>query len=223
MITIHHLEYSQSFRLLWLMESMGAPYELKLYKRDPKTNLAPDAYKSVSPIGTAPFITDGDRVLGESNAIMDHLMDLHDDGALRPAAGDPRRMRYLFWFHAAQGSMMPLLLMNTIFSVLKARTPFPIRGIVRKVLEQAESSFIGPRLTRILDKAEADLGETTWLAGDSLTAADITLCYGFEGLADKDRLDDYPNCQRWVAQMHADPAFKAALEKDGKDTIIFRA
>jgi len=222
MITLHHLEYSQSFRLLWLMEAMNAPYELKVYERDAKTRLAPDAYKSVAPLGTAPFITDSDRVLGESNAIMDHLMDLHDDGSLRPAAGDPRRMRYLFWFHAVQGSLMPLLLMAVVFDTLKSRTPFPIRGVIKAVLGKAEESFLQPRLSRILTKAEADLGETTWLAGDTLTAADITMSYCFEAMDKRGRFDaDYPNIQRWLAQMHADPAFQRAVEKDGRDSIVF--
>ena len=69
MLTLHHLEYSQSFRTLWLLEELGAEYELKLYERDKKTLLAPAEYKALSPLGTAPVVTDGDLVLAETSAI----------------------------------------------------------------------------------------------------------------------------------------------------------
>ena len=82
MITLHHLEKSQSIRILWLLEELGVPYEVKLYDRDPNTRLAPAEYKAVSPLGTAPCITDGDITLSETNAIMDHILDRHDDGRL---------------------------------------------------------------------------------------------------------------------------------------------
>jgi len=85
MITLHHLEYSQSFRILWLLEELGVEYQLELYERDPKTHLAPANYKALSPLGTAPVITDGELVLAESNAIIDYILDKHSDNTLRPA------------------------------------------------------------------------------------------------------------------------------------------
>ena len=96
MLTLHHLEYSQSFRILWLLEELGVEYELKKYDRDPKTRLAPDAYKSISPLGTAPVITDGDLVLAETSAIVDYILDQYPGSALRPDAGTPNRSRHLF-------------------------------------------------------------------------------------------------------------------------------
>jgi len=84
MVTLHHLEYSQSFRILWLLEELGLDYGLTLYERDPKTRLAPKAYKEVSSLGTAPVITDGDLTLCETNAIIDYLLDQNPSSALRP-------------------------------------------------------------------------------------------------------------------------------------------
>ena len=89
MITLHHLEKSQSIRILWLLEELGVPYEIKLYDRDPKTRLAPAEYKAISPLGTAPVITDDGLTLAETNAIVDYICDKHDDGRLRPAPGTP--------------------------------------------------------------------------------------------------------------------------------------
>ena len=69
MIIVHHLEHSRSHRILWLLEEMGLDYEVKLYKRDPVTMLAPPELKAVHPLGKSPVITDGARTLAESGAI----------------------------------------------------------------------------------------------------------------------------------------------------------
>lgn len=223
MLTLHHLEYSQSFRVLWLLEALGAPYELKVYNRDPKTRLAPDDYKALSPLGTAPVITDGDLVLAESNAIMDYILDKHDAGnTLRPAAGREERAAYLFWFHAAQGSMMPLLLFHTVFGVLKSRVPFFIKPIIVPVLGQAEKSFLAPRMAAILAEAEAQLAKTPWLAGEHLSAADIVMSYGMEACHKNGFINEaHPNCKAWVERMHADAAFQRAMDKDGRESFVF--
>ena len=178
MITLHHLEYSQSFRILWLLEEIGEPYELKLYNRDPESNLAPAEYKALSPLGTAPVITDDNGlVLAESNAVIDHILDLHPDSPLQPKPGSATRADYLFWFHAGTGSMMPMQFMDGIFTVLQKRSPFFIRPIISAVLGQANSLLVQPRMKTILDRLEHDLAKHKWLAGDDLTAADITMSY----------------------------------------------
>lgn len=222
MLTLHHLEYSQSFRILWLLEELGGDYELKIYNRDPKTRLAPDDYKALSPLGTSPVITDGDLTLAETNAIIDYILDRHPNTLLRPAANHPSRAKYLFWLHGSQGSMMPLLLMKTVFGILKARTPGLIRPIISAVLNKAEEGFLVPRMSAILDIAEKDLEDSKWLAGDNLTAADIVMSYGMEALSISGELASHPNCQRWVSEMHSSPSFMRAREKDGREDIAFR-
>ncbi len=133
------------------MEALGVDYDLKLYERDKATRLAPDSYKSVSPLGTAPVISDGDLTLSETNAIMDYILDKYDaKHVLRPAAGAPNRAAYLFWFHASQGSMMPLLLFRAVFGAIATRTPFFLRGLIVSVLSKAEASFLKPRMDAIL-------------------------------------------------------------------------
>lgn len=223
MLTLHHLEYSQSFRILWLLEELGAEYELKVYDRDPKSRLAPKAYKDISPLGTSPVITDGDLVLAETNAIVDYIMDGHSKSKLRPKPGASDRAKYLFWFHAAQGSMMPLLLFKAVFGIMKTRSPGLIRPLISVVLNKTEAGFLKPRMGAILDMAESDLGKTKWFAGDTLTAADMVMSYGMESAAISGIIDDSrPNCQRWVQQMHESPSFIAAREKDGREDIAFK-
>jgi len=221
-LTLHHLEYSQSFRVLWLLEILGTPYDLKVYDRDPKTRLASAAYKAISPLGTAPVLMDGDIALSESNAIIDYILDQHPGSTLRPKAGEANRADYLFWFHAAQGSQMPLLLFRAVFGSIQGGVPFFLKGLIAKIFEKVKGAFLDPRMSAIISKAEADLEKSKWLAGDTLTAADIVMSYGMEACKHAGYITDaHPNCQRWLSQMHEDAAFKSAMVKDGRDQMIF--
>jgi len=89
MITVHHLNNSRSQRVLWLLEELGLPYEIKRYERDTKTMLAPPALRDVHPLGKSPVITDGGETLAESGAIIEYLVDRYGVGRLAPAAGTP--------------------------------------------------------------------------------------------------------------------------------------
>ncbi|SIN59887.1 glutathione S-transferase [Parasphingorhabdus marina DSM 22363] len=223
MITLHHLEYSQSFRILWLLEELGTEYELKLYNRNADNNLAPDAYKALSPLGTAPVITDENGlVLAESNAVIDYILDQHPDSPLRPAGGSPERADYLFWFHASIGSMMPMQFMDGIFTVLQKRSPFFLRPVISAVLGQAQKLLVQPRMTTILDRLEHDLARHKWLAGDQLTAADITMSYCMASAKQRGFVNDSrPGCMRWLEQMEATPSYQSAMAKDGRETMVF--
>lgn len=223
MITVHHLEYSQSFRILWLLEELGADYELKLYARDKTTRLAPAEYKAVSPLGTAPVITDGDLALAESGAILEYIMDQYPDSPLRPGVGSPDRARHLFWFHAAQGSLMPVMLIDTLLSMIVKRSPFFISALLKPIFNLTKANFSKPRLKALLKKAESDLADQPWFGGEHLTIADIVLSYPMESAAQQGLFNEsYPNCRAWVERMHERDAFKRAQEKDGKDSTVFK-
>lgn len=223
MLTLHHLGHSQSYRVLWLLEELGVEYELKLYERDRETSMAPADYKAVSPLGTAPVITDGDLNLAETSAIFDHILDKHPNSALRPAVDSPARTDYLFWFHASQGSLMPMMLMDIVFQILETRSPGLIRPLIKMVLGKASSAMVKPRVKLLLDKAEADLKATGWFGGDSLTAADMMMSYPIEAAYTKGQLqDNYPNCNAWVARIKQRPSYQSAKEKDGKPSAIFQ-
>lgn len=223
MLTLHHLEYSQSYRVLWLLEELGAEYELKIYERDKETSLAPAEYKAVSPLGTAPVITDNGLNLAETAAIFDYVLDRNTNSPLRPAIDSSARTNYLFWFHASQGSLMPMTLMSVVFTILQTRTPALIRPLIKMVLGKASEGMINPRVATLLDKAEADLAATGWFAGDSLTAADMMMSYPLESLYSKGRLKHkYPNCQAWVERVKGLPSYQSAKQKDGRPSAIFQ-
>jgi len=222
MITVHHLEYSQSFRILWLLEELNVEYELKLYERDKKTNLAPAEYKAISPLGTAPVITHEGVNLSESNAIMDYILDLHSSDTLRPRPKSGDRARYLFWMHASQGSLMPVLLISMMFRIIPERVPFFLKPIIKPVLNMANNGFSKPRLNAIIKKAEADLGDADWFGGENLTAADISMCYPMESMQANGAINsDHPNCLAWLDRVNACESYQLAKKKDGKPSIVF--
>src|SRR3954468_21039862 len=103
MITIHHLNKSRSHRIVWLLEELGVPYEVRHYQRDAKTNLAPPELLSVHPLGKSPVITDGDLTIAESGAIIEYLVERYGKGSLVPAAGSNAKLRYTYWLHFAEG------------------------------------------------------------------------------------------------------------------------
>ena len=222
MITLHHLEYSQSFRILWLLEELGADYSLEKYKRNPKTHLACSRYRAISPLGTAPVITEGQLALAETNAIVDYLLDKFPNTTLRPQPGSKYRTQYLFWLHSAQGSMTPLLLIDTVLRMIIKRSPFIIRPLIRPILNQALSSFVKPRIDKLLQLAETTLGATNWFGGERMTAADIVLAYTLESAKSRNYVNnDHPHCLRWLEQINHIPSFQKAREKDGKSSIVF--
>ena len=220
MITLHHLENSQSIRILWLLEELGIEYGFKMYDRDPKTMLAPAEYKALSPLGTAPVITDGKVTLAESNAIIDYILDKADAKTWRPAAGSKNRPAYLFWFHTAQGSFQSILTMGFVLSLTVQRTPALLRPLINKVLSVLQNSFVKPRVTNILKAMESDLSHSKFLAGGRITAADIAVGYTLHMAGMRGLLDDYPETKAYLERMKNRPAYQAAIKKDGKFTGI---
>ncbi len=223
MLTLHHLEYSQSFRILWLLEALGAQYELVSYNRDPETNLAPDDYKALSPLGTAPVVTDGDLVLAESNAIIDYVLDGYPDSPLRPGAGHPDRARHLFWFHAAQGSLMSAQGIAMVLTLLETRSPWPLSKILKALFGRVRAMFLDPRMKALLGEMEKDLASQPFFGGDNLTGADITLVYPMYAAREKGLFDSgYPNINAWFERIEALPSFQSARAKDNCERITFR-
>lgn len=223
MITLHHLENSRSQRVLWLLEELGVPYEVKRYRRDPKTMYAPPELARVHPLGKSPVITEGDATVAESGAIVEYLLDEHDrEGRLRPPPGTPERRRYTYWLHFAEGSAMPPLLMKLVFDqVRKAKVPFFIKPVVRGVADKVTQSFIAPNLARQFRFMEDELATRPWFAGEAFSAADIQMSFPLEAAAARGGLgDDFPKLMDWLQRIHARPAYHRALQAGGPYRIL---
>lgn len=123
MLTLHHLNNSRSQRILWLLEELGIAYEIKRYERNAKTMLAPPELRAVHPLGKSPLLSDDGLVIAESGAIIEYLLERYGHGRFLPAAGTPEFLRYRYWLHYAEGSLMPLLVMKLVLSTVPGRTP----------------------------------------------------------------------------------------------------
>ncbi|MFC6198466.1 glutathione S-transferase family protein [Ponticaulis profundi] len=221
MITIHHLQNSRSMRLLWLMEELGLDYEVKVYARDPETNLAPEDYKALHPLGKSPIVTDGDNVLAETGAIVEYFMDRYPNAGMRPDLHDPARARYHYWMHAAEGSYMPPLVMGLFFSRMETQPPFFLRPIIKAVTGRVRDLYLSPTTKALFEYANEQLGYSDWITGPYLTGADIMMSYPLEAASARLGLGDaYPNIAAYVARIHARPGYQRAVEKGGEPEIL---
>lgn len=220
MIVVHHLNNSRSQRVLWLLEELGAPYEVKRYERDAQTMLAPPELLAVHPLGKSPIITDdgvtdGDKTIAETGAIVEYLVETYGQGRLVPAAGTPERLRWTYWLHYAEGSAMTPLLLKLVFTALPARAPGLLRGLVKAIAAKAQSGFVDPQLKTHIDYWEAELAKAEWFAGPDFTAADIMMSFPLEAGAARAGAASRPRVKAFLDRIHARPAYRQALERGG--------
>jgi len=205
-IIVHHLENSRSQRILWMLEELALPYEVKRYERNKKTMLAPPELRRIHPLGKSPVIQDqddGGRVIAETGAIVEYLVDKADGKLGAPPRRDDA-LAYRFWLHYAEGSMMPPLLLKLVLG----RIPLMGKAAVKR---------IQPMIDVHLDYVEAELAQRPWFAGDVMTAADIMMSFPLEAARSRAGLDaSRPATIAWLEKVHALPAYQAALEKGGR-------
>jgi glutathione S-transferase len=201
MRVVHHLENSRSQRLLWLLEEMGLPYEVKRYARDPETMRAPRELKAVHPLGRSPLLDEDGIVHAESAAIIEHLVA--STGQYGPPAGADAHRRFHMFLHYAEGSLMPPLLALLVVGRLKllgrpARKP--LLGMFAEHLAWLDS----------------ELSTRDWFAGDAFSAADVMMSFPLEAARKRAGLDErFPNLLAWLDRIHARPAYQRALVTGG--------
>ena len=201
-LIVHHLNNSRSQRVLWALEELGLPYEIKHYQRDAVTNLAPPELKAVHPLGKSPLLEDDGVVIEESGAIIQYLLDKYGEGRFQPAPGTPEALRHLQWMHFAEGSAMtPILLQLYTARLGEAAAP-----LTPRISEQLQSHF---------SYLESALRSSGRFVGDNLTGADMMLSFPAEIAVMQGQGETYPKLAAFVAAIHARPAWKVAREKGG--------
>lgn len=203
MLTVHHLGKSQSERIVWLCEELGIDYELKCYDRDSRTMLAPAEYKALHPIEAAPVITDGDVVLAESAAIVEFILARYGAGRLAVASDQPGYPDYLYWFHFVNGSLQPALSRGMFLRFAGLAPDHPMVATV------------AARTHLALSAVEQKLGQTPYLVGNSLTAADIMIVFTLTTMRYFAPLDlgAYPHILAYLQRIARRPAYRAAMAK----------
>ncbi|MDP3736800.1 MAG: glutathione S-transferase [Hyphomonadaceae bacterium] len=216
MITVHHLNNSRSQRVLWLLEELGLPYEVKRYERDSKTMLAPPELKKIHPLGKSPVITDNGRTVAETGAIIDYILEKYGNGRLIPPAGSDDRLRFTYWLHYAEGSAMTPLLLKLVFQRMPLNAPGLLRGIVKNIAKQGEVRVADPGIKMYVDYWDAELAKSEWFAGNSFTAADIMMSFPLEAGAMRGDAKSRLMVKAFLDKIHARPAYQAALKTGGK-------
>ena len=201
MIVVHHLNDSRSQRILWLMEELGLPYEIKQYQRL-ETRLAPPELKAIHPVGKSPVITDKGKTIYESGAIIDYVIRRHAGGRLQPDPATPEYDDYMMWMHYAEGSAMLPLMLNLYVSRL---------GEGGKPLHPRIESEIANHLGYL----DGHLKGRDFLLGKTFSGADIQMSFIGEIAETYGKRAAFPNLDAWVKRLHARPAYKKALEKGG--------
>ncbi|WP_457417610.1 glutathione S-transferase family protein [Roseateles sp. P5_E7] len=221
MITVHHLNNSRSQRVLWLLEELGLPYEIKHYQRDAKTSLAPPELRQVHPLGKSPVITEGGLTVAESGAILEYLVERHGQGRLKPT-GEQELLNYRYFMHFAEGSAMPPLVMKLVFNKIKrAPMPFFVKPIAKGIADKVLGSFVQPNIDAQLKFLEGELAARPWFAGSEFSAADVQMSFPVEAAAARGgAMDQYPKLKDFLARIHARPAYKKALERGGPYDLL---
>jgi len=207
MIKVHHLNNSRSQRILWLLEELGEPYEIVKYQRMSPVPLAPPELKQVHPLGKSPVIEDKGKVIAESGAIVEYLVDTYGEGRFKPRHGSDEYWKYVEWMHYAEGSAMLPLLLALYTGML---------GDAAAALKPRVDSEIASNLNYMQDA----LGEREFFVGDNLTGADIQLLFVLEAAGA--RLEPYSKLLTYRSRMQARPAYKRAIEKGGPYALMSR-
>ena len=200
-LIVHHLNNSRSQRLLWMLEELKLPYEIRFYERDKRTMLAPPELKEVHPLGKSPVLEDGGVKLVETGAICEYLVE--KTGLLGPADQGEGLRRYRQFLHSAEGSVMPMLLL------MLAMSKIPLMGkiAIKKVQ---------PMVDVHLDYIEQELASRPWFAGQQMSAADIMMSFPLEAAVSRAGLGpSRPATMAWLKKIHARPAYQRALKKGG--------
>ena len=222
-LVVHHLNESRSQRVLFLLEELRVPYEIRRYARDPKTMLAPPELKAVHPLGKSPVVTDGDVTLAETGLIVDYLIQNHGGGGgiLRPPAGTPERLRYAYYLHYAEGSLMPLVLLSLLFGRVPRQAPLPLRPLAWLIARGVMGGYVTPQTRLHLGILDAELATRAWFAGETLTGADAIMSFPIQALKACGALGSYVNLRNWLDRLEARPTWTRATEKGGRLTFKF--
>jgi glutathione S-transferase len=201
MITVHHLADSRSQRILWLVEELGIPYELKKYPRF-QNQFSPPEYQALHGLGKSPVITDGAHTIAESGAIIEYILEVYGNGRMRPEAGTDDWVRYIQWMHLIEGSVMLPYILNIYVGML-GEAGVPLHGRVHGEVDK-HFGFL-----------ETEMKGRDFVVGNDLTGADFQLTFLLEGAELSEMLGPYPELHRYLKLMQERPAYKRALEIGG--------
>ncbi|MCQ8226216.1 glutathione S-transferase family protein [Pantoea trifolii] len=216
MITVHHLENSRSHRVLWLLEELAVPYQIKRYQRE-NTLLAPDSLKKVHPLGKSPVITDGNRVIAESGAILEYLQLKYDSEHQLALSHEDEQIQARYWLHYAEGSLMPLLVIKLVFAQFgKKPVPWLLRPAGIALSKGIQKAWLNKQLALHGSVIEEHLTQHPFFAGSRFSIADVQMSFPLLALQLRGSLRDMPATARWLETMQQRAAWQRAIQQGGE-------
>jgi glutathione S-transferase len=202
MLKVHHLNDSRAQKTIWLLEELALPYELVPYMRHPVTMIAPPALKALHPVAKSPMIEDDGRIVIESGAITEHIIERYGNGRLAPVPGTDAHERYRQWLYYAVSSGM-----NPIMIKVYARA-FALTGSPIDRAADAE-------LAQVLSYLDAALATGPYLLGEDFSAADIQMSFIPENAQTLVPIDAYHHIGAWLGRLHGRPGFRRSIARGG--------
>ena len=202
MIHLHHAPGSRSFRVLWLLEELGLPYELTAYGFADGSLRSPE-HMARSPGGKVPALEIGGQALFESGAIVQLLTER--EGRLAPKPTAPDRADFLQWLHFAETQAICIQNLNIQYNFMR---PAEARSVPTIKLETR-------RLALTARALEQRLSTRDHLLDGGFSAADCMFGFNVRSMAHFLHRADYPACFDWWDRMRERPACARALEREG--------
>ncbi|KAI9465859.1 thioredoxin-like protein [Lactarius psammicola] len=202
MIHVHHLNNSRSQRILWLLEELEVPYDIKFYQRG-SDQRAPKELRNIHPLGKSPVITDGDITLAESGAIIQYIINKYGNGRVAPPPEG--ELADIFFTHFSEGTLMPLLVNRYVFSLAPAQAPFFLRPLLWPLCSMLDAKIVAEPLKESLKYVEDELDKspTGWFAGGlDPTMADYMMSFGLDAIAVHMPNLLGPKTKAWVERVH---------------------
>jgi glutathione S-transferase len=208
MIRLHHVPFSRSFRILWLLAEMGLDCEVVEHSITDGSLRRPD-FLAKSPAGRVPALEIDGRVLFESGAITEYLCETRARHGFGRAPGHAERADWLEWLHYAETMAQPIANLNLQWVFLRdpsMRSPTLLKMEAR-------------RLQLTLAPLEARLARHDHVLPSGFSGADTMLGYNLLAAPRFVRLDGFPAIRGYIARMARRPAHIAARARDGAQTF----
>lgn len=215
MITVHQLDNSCSQRLLWLLKELGDLYEAERYQHDSKIMLAFRELTRMHSFGKSPFITDNRKTIAETGAIIEYIRNNHGDGRLIPKSGTSERLRFTYWLHYAEGSVMMQPLLKVIFTHIPNSVRGLMRGLLRSVVSKLQERVSDHQVLWHLNGRDEELSKFKWFTGNELTAAEIITSLPLEAAKSRASGRSRPMLAAFLKRIHVRPAYINAMKKGG--------
>jgi len=197
MITLYHAPRSRSSRFIFLLEELGAPYEIakvNIRRGDGSGALDPT---NPHPHGKVPVIRDGETIVHESAAIALYLTDKFPAAGIGPVVGDAKRGAYLTWLAYYAGVMEP----SWTSAFLKTEVPRGTAGWVKT--------------DEVMELVNSTLAKSPYILGEKFSAADILIGTTFKLFMGSPLLAKTDLLEAYVKRVVERPAYARAAAKDG--------